>query len=130
MHSLEWRRGKTGPELAKAWKISHSTMEKLASEASRRVRLTLTDTDEVSVTVAAALDRVLRDALRDGDRRSVIDASKTWAQIVGAMAAHRVEVQGGITLEDVDAIRRAMDANAEKFDTAVRNEASDMRPRI
>jgi hypothetical protein len=116
MHSLEWRRGKTGLELAKKWDVSRSTVEKLASEASRRVRLTLTDPFEVSLTVAAALDRVLRDALRDGDRRSVIEASKTWAQIVGATAAHRVEVQGGVTLENVDAIQRAMEANSEKFD--------------
>jgi hypothetical protein len=113
MHRLEWRRGRTGPELAKNWGVSLSTLEKLASEASRRVRATVTDPELVQLTVSIALQRVLHDAIRDNDRRSVVEAAKVWAQISGATSAQKVELLGAVTLEDIDVIRASMRANSE-----------------
>ena len=92
MRRWEWRRGKTGPQLAALWGLSEDRVKDLAAEASKRVRAEVTDPARVSGTVGTALAKVLDDAMQDNDRKSVIDASKAWAQIVGAMAPTKVDV--------------------------------------
>ena len=93
MRRLEWHTGKSGRALAKKWDLSLSSLEKLSAVASKQVRAEIVDPEEVTITVAAALDRVMREALDDGDRRSVIQAAATWARIVGADAPSRHEVK-------------------------------------
>lgn len=92
MRRWEWKRGKSAGDLATTWGLAVSTVEELSSEASKRVRAEVTDPERVSGTVGSALSKVLHDSMDDGDRKSVIDASKAWAQIVGAMAPQRVDV--------------------------------------
>lgn len=94
MRRLEWRTGETGTELANAWGLSKSSLEKLSAAASKRVRAEVCDPEAVSISVGAALDRVMRDALADGDRRSVIAAAATWARITG-VAANRPHPANG-----------------------------------
>lgn len=93
MRRLEWRTGDSGPALAREWRLSRSSLEKLAAEASRRVRAEVTDPGAVTLTVCAALEKTLRDALADGDRKSVIRAAATWSRIV--RPASMLEERGG-----------------------------------
>jgi len=88
MRRLEWQRGKSGPIVAKRWRLSRSTVEKLAAEAGRRVRAEIVDPEAVTLTITAALDRTLRDALADGDRRTVVRVADVWARIAGATASN------------------------------------------
>lgn len=92
MRRLEWRTGRSGPELAKKWGLSLSRVEHLAAEASRAVRAEVCDATSVHQTLCTALDRVLRDALADNDRRSVVRASVALARIAGALAPERLQV--------------------------------------
>lgn len=97
MREWQWKRGVSGPILAKEWGLSADRVKDLAAEASKRVRAEVTDPERVSGTVGSALSKVLHDSMDDGDRKSVIDASKAWAQIVGAMAPQRVDVTATTT---------------------------------
>jgi len=108
MREWAWRRGDSGPTLAKQWGLSEQYLRELAAEASKRVRAEVTDPERVSGTVGSALSKVLHDSMDDGDRKSVIDASKAWAQIVGAMAPQRVDVtaRGEPTPADAQRILR------------------------
>ncbi len=92
MRRLEWRTGRTGREMARKWGLSLSRVEHLSAEASRRVRAEIADPAAVHQTVCTALDRVLRDALADGDRRNVIRAGMTLARVAGAMVPERMRV--------------------------------------
>lgn len=101
MRECAWSRGRTGPELAAAWGLAKTTVEGYASEASRRVRAELVDPDLVQVTVADALREVIEGARADvvaredvrAARTAIIQAGKTWADIVGASAPSRVRVE-------------------------------------
>lgn len=94
MRRLEWRTGESGPELAQAWGLSRSSVEKYAAEASRRVRAELSDPAEVQRLTGAALAKVLHEASQDGDRRNVIRAAAELARIFGAVAPARHEISG------------------------------------
>ena len=93
MRNLEYRRGVTCHELAKIWKVTDQTAMGFTSEASRRVRESVCDPEEVSRDVGVALQDALTICRRRGDYRNMILAAKTWAEIVGAMAPRQWQVQ-------------------------------------
>lgn len=92
MRSWQWVKRKTAQDLAAKWGVGVDWVEDLSAIASKRVRAEVTDPGEVSMTVGVALSKVLHDAMDEGDKKSVIDSAKVWAQIVGAMAPQRHEV--------------------------------------
>ena len=84
-------------------------MEELTAAASKRVRAEITDPDRTVAKVCSAFDRVIDDALADGDRRSVISAGKVWAEVSGASAPAQVHITGDLsrlTDEQLDARKR------------------------
>lgn len=85
MRAWQWKRGVTGRTLAKEWGVSEDYVSVLAAAASKRVFAEVTDPSLVSGTVGTALSKVLHDAMDDGDRKSVIESSKAWAQIAGSI---------------------------------------------
>lgn len=110
MRALTWVRGKTGPELAREWGVSKRTLEGLAGEASRRVRAELTDLDGAHVDILGALRRVVSEGFETGDLKAVVHASKTYAQVVGAMAPTKIAVREEppekLTDEQLEALAR------------------------
>jgi hypothetical protein len=92
MRELKWVRGKSNRELARKWDVSVANVNNLASEASRRVRLAITDRDEVQTTVCSAMHTIVHDGMALRDYRSVIKAGDVWTRIVGARAPERHEV--------------------------------------
>lgn len=103
MRDLQWRRGKTGKELAQVWGVSKAAVEKYAAEASRRVRAEVQDPDEVGRTVCSALSQVLQKTMAKGEYRTTVRAADTWAQIAGAKAAEKHEVSTTIEATPADA---------------------------
>ncbi len=91
MRSLTWERGKSAKVLAAQWGVDEKTVEGNSATASRMVKAEVMDPDAVRVDVGSALSRVLRSALAEDDRRSVIQAASTWATIAGANAPTRTE---------------------------------------
>ncbi len=110
MRGLLWRRGESGRALEIEWDLSTSRVEHLAAEASRRVRAEVLDPDAVGETVACALDRVLREALHDDDRKSVINAAKAWAVIAGSVAPKKIEHSGSVATTSYDDLQRRLAA--------------------
>lgn len=93
MRRAAWDRGRSNRVLAQQWGCTVSAVNDYAAEAARRVRAEVTDPEMVETTVCAALSTVVRDGMRDSDRRSVIRAADVWSRIVGARAPEaRVEV--------------------------------------
>jgi len=133
MRALQWETGESGPALAKEWNLSVDRLKHLAAEASRRVRAEITDVDYVTATVCSALQTVLRHAIAESDnprmvagpdgsmvegdpnksRKTVIEAAKTWADITGARAPNKIQLSGGVALDDIDEMRRTAGANNE-----------------
>lgn len=113
MRNLDWERGKTGAVFAAKWGISESRMGHLAAEAWKRVQSEATDVLRVTTKVSLVLERTIDEAYREtrepalidggdsrgvykespnGARRVVVEAAKTWAALIGANAATRVDV--------------------------------------
>ena len=109
MRALTYRTGITSRELAKEWDLGLDRVEELTAAASKRVRAEITDPDRTVAKVCSAFDRVIDDALADGDRRSVISAGKVWAEVSGASAPAQVHITGDLsrlTDEQLDARKR------------------------
>jgi hypothetical protein len=96
MRALTYRTGVTSRELAKEWDLGLDRVEELTAAASKRVRAEITDPDRTVAKVCTAFDRVLDDALADGDRRSVLAAGKVWAEVSGASAPAKLHVTGDL----------------------------------
>ena len=99
MRGLKYRKGVTCKALAQEWDLSEQRIWELSAEASKRVRAEVTDPDRVGAKVCTVLERVLDDAVDDGDRKSAIDAAKQWAIISGAAAPQRVKHEGAIPVD-------------------------------
>jgi hypothetical protein len=97
MRELKYRTGVTNKVLAELWDVPTGYVAQITTEASRRVRAELTDHDRVLSKVSTMLDRVLDDALSSGDRHAIIKACQVWAQVTGAGAATKVQVQADLT---------------------------------
>jgi hypothetical protein len=109
MERLEWRRGKTAPELAAIWGVSVSAVENYSAEASRRVTA---DPDEARRDITAGCRKLFRDAVNEGDAKSARAVGELWATVSGAKAAEKHEHKvAGVTLDDLDEMKRAAEAN-------------------
>ena len=93
MRRAQWDRGRTSRALAKEWGVSLEAVNDYAAEASKRVREDVTDPEQVTLSVSAALSTIVRESMRDGDRRNAIKAGETWARVAGALVQkHEVAV--------------------------------------
>lgn len=98
MRELTYRTGVTNKALAREWDLPTGYVAQITTEASRRVRKELADDhDRVLSKVCVSLDRVIDDALTSGDRHAIIKACQVWAQVTGAGAATKVQVQNDLT---------------------------------
>jgi hypothetical protein len=92
MRELRWVRGHSHVAFARRHGMSEDNARRLSAEAWRRVAAEVNNASLVAGTVGTALARVIQDALADGDRKSIVDASKVWASVAGLAA--KVEVTG------------------------------------
>lgn len=89
--AARWEPG-TGPRLAAAWKISVSSMERIAAEATRRVRA-YNDRDYVRTRLLVALDEGL-DAARGDNLKSLPAIAKAIAEVADIIGPKRHEISG------------------------------------
>jgi hypothetical protein len=97
MRNLQYRSGVTAKKLEQAWDMPRVAIAMITAEASKRVRAEYHD-DRIMSKVSVALDRVIDTAISSGDRHAVIKACAIWAQVTGAGAAQRVQVQQDLSL--------------------------------
>lgn len=93
MRSLKFVRGVTYKQLAKDWNLTEQRVREISMEASRRVRLELTDVEGVQLDVCAALSSAMRTAHTAGNLKAVAAIARAWADITGASARTNVRVQ-------------------------------------
>lgn len=105
---MKWRVGYTDRNIAAHWGVSVATIRSYSSEAFRRVKAEVTDPDATAATVCVALEKVVREGSQKGlaGHRSVIEASKTWANIAGATAPTRIEIGALANMTDEQLQRR------------------------
>lgn len=117
MRTLQWERGESAKRFAAMWGVSEDYAADLAAEASRRVQAEIRTPDEVRDELQQALREVVRRALADDDRRSIIDAARALGPLVGAVAPVRVEVD---TRPVAERVAEARELAAEVVDLAKR----------
>lgn len=97
MRSLKFRTGVTTKALAVEWDLPNNLISSIVVEASRRVRAELANPDNVQSKISVALNHVIDQALESGDRHAIIKACQVWAQVTGAAAPQRLQVQQDLT---------------------------------
>jgi hypothetical protein len=105
LRDLRFTAGRTTRALATEWNVSLSHAQKITAEAGRRVREELTDIDTVLCKTTQALNNAIGAAIATGDYRSVINASKVYADIAGASAPSKVTVEGELKNMSEDEIK-------------------------
>lgn len=97
----EWVPGRSHSRLAEAWGCSPHTVEQVAQEAGRAIRMAV---DPVAIVgrMMATLDTCARVALEDGDAKGAVNAIMGQAELLGL---RKQNVNVGIT--DVDGMSRA-----------------------
>src|SRR5215467_11450782 len=105
MRELKYRSGVTAKALEREWNLPRIAVCEITTAASRRVRAELTDPDRVMSKVSASLDWVLDNAIESGDRHALIKAAQVWAQVTGAGAAAKVQVQQDLTALTPEALK-------------------------
>lgn len=111
MRRAQWERGRSNRAMAKQWDCSIASVDDYAAEAARRVRAEVTDPSEVQTTVCAALSTIVRESLRDGDRKSAVRAADVWSRVAGGRAADKVEMSVDVDESDnVDLLEALLSA--------------------
>jgi hypothetical protein len=97
MRELKYRTGVTNKGLVIAWNETTGYVAQVTTEASRRVRAEVVVDDHIVSTISMNLERLIADAVDKGDRHAIIKACQVWAQVTGAGAATKVQVQNDLT---------------------------------
>lgn len=90
MEGLCWKRGKSAKVLAKAWNLSKSTVESYSAEASRQVTA---DRDTAARDISVICSELMKSAYLDGRTKDAAMIGKLWADVSGANAPAKQEVQ-------------------------------------
>lgn len=88
-----FRRGSTVRELAQRWGVTEKRAREITALASKRVRLQLTDPDELAAEVVPALLTALHAAVAEGDARGVAALGAQLLE-VGGLKTKRTELSG------------------------------------
>ena len=96
--TFEYDRYSTPVKYAQKWGYSVRYVRTLCAEALKIVREEVTDPEYVTVTVCEALDKVIRDNIRNpkvGNQKLVVQAAKVWSEIAGVRAPVQVQLSRG-----------------------------------
>lgn len=98
-----WRKGESAGLLAAHWGLGVGTVENDAAETSAAIRAAMPDAAEAKSIVLGLAQSAAEEAARESDpsrrAKTLLDAAKTIAQVTGANAPTKVQVQS----DDADA---------------------------
>lgn len=97
MSAGQWVTHITAGRLASEWGVSVNTVDKLAAEASRRLRFIVSKAPDLRARMIANLEVITSMALNKGRSRDAIEAIKAMAGIVDADERHyeAIEAKAG-----------------------------------
>lgn len=93
MVASKWRRGISDKEFADRYQLSLSRIQDLSAEASRAVKRTIEDAEEIRSGLYATLADIVVDARENGDRRAAVQAVGEIAKLLGLQKS-AVELTG------------------------------------
>jgi len=125
MRDMTWQPRVQIRKLAGEWNLMLDQVRNLARQAAARVVSEIGDPARVMLTIASALERVVHEALEDGDRSSVINACKVWAQLTGVNAPTRVEVSNPLEKLSDEELEQRYLAALERAKRVMGHEGSD-----
>ena len=92
MQRNEWRRGRSGPPLAREWGVDERTVRGYAAEASNVLRREIQDPEAVKQDVSVVMRVAMDMAMEDGKYRDAVAAGDVLTRILGARSPERHEV--------------------------------------
>ncbi len=92
MRNCTFRTGKTIKIYAKKWELSIARVKEITAEASKIVRAELTDPDRVFSILGPALEEAIIDCKTTRDFRQLAQLARVFADITGASAPRRTEL--------------------------------------
>lgn len=95
MRDLRWRRGASGPMLAKQWGLHEQRVKEYAAEASKRLRAEYEDPERNAVSVYSTLETVMFDGATSsvpGEKAAAVNAARLMSELLGMGPKKEVEV--------------------------------------
>ena len=100
MRDLRWRRGSSGPMLAKQWGLGDHRLKELAAEASRRLRAEYEDPERNAVSVYSTLETVMFDGAASsvpGEKAAAVNAARLMSELLGMGPKQNADASAGRT---------------------------------
>jgi hypothetical protein len=118
MERLEWERGRSARKLAELWGLAKDTVEGHAAEAHR---LVTADKDEAVRDITIGARKLFREAVQSGDAKSAKAIGDLWADVAGARAPTKQEIEARVTegASPAEAARLVREQFGEKASKAV-----------
>lgn len=114
MASGRWVTGVTGDDLSRVWRVTATTVRRYAAEASRSLREEGPELEDLRARTMATLETVVSQAIATGELRTAVSGIAELAKIRGLQAPTRVEASVGVSLDDIEEIRRTAEANVSE----------------
>jgi hypothetical protein len=95
IRSFQFKYGETYKALAREWGVTYQYVRDLGTDAFAVVRGELVEPEVATVSACVALQRVVEEAGKDGDRRMVIDAANAWTKLAYQHKDHTTRGKGG-----------------------------------
>lgn len=89
----KFRRGSTARKMALRWGVSEQRAREITALASKRVRASLTDPDELAAEVVPAMLSAMHSAVKEGDARGVAALGAQLLE-VGGLKTKKIELGG------------------------------------
>lgn len=96
MASGRWVTGQTARELAEEWGLTVSTVEETSAEASRALKLSLGDAEEIKARWIATLEHNAAKASAAGEYTAVPRSLEVAAKLAGLNAPEKIDVGGSL----------------------------------
>ncbi|MFA5569616.1 MAG: hypothetical protein WC972_13320 [Trueperaceae bacterium] len=94
MAAGRWVTGVTGPNLASVWGLHVGTLEKDAAEASRIVRATVANNEDIRARAVLTFESIQGLAMDKGDLRVALDAARALVGVADLETPRKLEVTG------------------------------------
>jgi hypothetical protein len=92
----EWVSGVTATELAELFGVTPLTLAEDAAEASRYIRQSIADTDELRAMLSATLQTITQRCMAKKELRTAVEAVRVLAGVSGAERPKKLEHSGDV----------------------------------
>jgi hypothetical protein len=113
IRGFTFKHGDTYKALAREWNVSYDYVRELGAEAFAKVRSELVEPEVATTSACVALQHVIEEAQREGDRNAIIQASNAWAKLAYQHKDHQRQTKmgdAGSIRQQIALVRSVLDA--------------------